>query len=94
MAGNDVIVVHLDGDFDGWHATMRSPSRVSARVVIDIESDSNAKRLQAYAKLILSVEGWKDIDGNPTTDPLEGPLAAIEVACAKWGEQAAELPKA
>ena len=93
MSNSDVVVVHLDGDYQGWHATMRAPSRISARVIIDLESESTAKRLQAYGKMILSVEGWKDTDGNPTTDPLEGPLSALDAAAGKWAAQVAELPK-
>jgi hypothetical protein len=93
MASTDVIVVHLDGEFAGWHATMRAPSRISARVIIELESESTPTRLQAYGKMILNVEGWKDIDGNPTTDALDGPLSALDAAAAKWAAQVAELPK-
>jgi hypothetical protein len=92
-ATDDVVIVHLDGEFKGWHATMRAPSRLSARVIIDVESDSNAKRLSAYRAMILSVEGWKDLDGNPTNDPLEGPVTALAAAAEQWGTTVSELPK-
>lgn len=93
MAGNDVIIVHLDGEYDGWHATMRSPSRVSVQNFIDIQSDNGERRLTALAKLILSVEGWQDEDGNPTSDPKQGPMGALNAACTKW-QEASDLPKA
>lgn len=93
MASTDVIVVHLDGEYQGWHATMRTPARISARVLIDLESESNAKKLTAYGKMILSVEGWKDCDGNPTDDALEGPLTALNAVAEKWAALAGDLPK-
>lgn len=96
MAGttNDPVIVHLDGDFTGWHATFRPLTRISARVLIDLESDSMATRLQAYTKMILSVEGWSDLDGNPTSDPLEAPVQALENAAEKFITETASLPKA
>lgn len=93
MASTDVVIVHLDGEYDGWHATMRAASRISARVLIDLESESNAVKLTAYGKMILSVEGWKDCDGEPTNDALEGPLTALTAAAEKWAAQAGDLPK-
>lgn len=95
MAGtaNDPVIVHLDGDFAGWHATFRPLTRISARVLIDLESDSMATRLQAYTKMILSVEGWSDLDGNPTSDPLEAPVQALENAATQFITQTATLPK-
>jgi hypothetical protein len=90
----DPVIVHLDGEFAGWHATFRPLTRISARVLIDLESDSVATRLQAYAKMLLAIEGWKDLDGNPTNDPLEAPIGALETAATKFIAQAAELPKA
>ena len=94
MASTDVVVVHLEGEFAGWHATMRTPARISARVLIDLESDSIGTRLQAYTKMILSVEGWTDLDGKPTSDPLDAPIQALEAAATKFITEAAELPKA
>jgi hypothetical protein len=91
---NDPVIVHLDGEFKGWHATFRPLNRISARVLIELESESIAKRLQAYTKMILSVEGWKDLDGAPTNDPLEAPVQALEAAAEAFITQAAELPKA
>ena len=90
---SDPVIVHLEGDFSGWHATFRPLSRISARVLIDLESDSTAKRLQAYTRMILSIDNWKDIDGNPTSDPLEAPLQALDAAANAFLERAAELPK-
>lgn len=96
MAGTatDPVIVHLEGEFAGWHVTFRPLTRVSARVLIDLESDSMATRLQAYAKMILSVEGWRDLDGNATNDPLEAPIAALETAAEKFIVEASALPKA
>ena len=93
MANTDVIVVHLDGEYQGWHATMRTPARISARVLIDLESESNAQKLKAYGKMILSVEGWQDCDGNPTSDPLDGPLTALNAVAEKWAALAGDVPK-
>ena len=90
----DPVIVHLDGEFAGWHATFRPLTRISARVLIDLESDSVTKRYQAYGKMILAVEGWQDLDGNPTSDPLEAPIAALENASAAFIARTAELPKA
>jgi hypothetical protein len=90
----DPVIVHLDGEFAGWHATFRPLTRISARVLIDLESDSVATRLQAYTKMILAVEGWSDLDGKPTSDPLEAPVAALEDAATKFIARVAELPKA
>jgi hypothetical protein len=96
MAGTatDPVIVHLDGDFAGWHATFRPLTRISARVLIDLESESMAIRLKAYTKMILSVEGWSDLDGAPTSDPLDAPIQALEAAAAKFIMVATELPKA
>lgn len=91
---NDVVIVHLSGEYDGWHATFRPLSRISARILIDLESDSMAKRLQAYARMILSIEGWKDLDGNPTQDCTEAPVEALEAAAAEFVKRASDLPKA
>jgi hypothetical protein len=44
--------------------------------------------------MILSIEGWKDLDGNPTSDPLDAPIQALEAAANKFITEAAELPKA
>jgi hypothetical protein len=44
--------------------------------------------------MILSVEGWKDLDGNPTSDPLDAPLQALESAASAFVAKATELPKA
>ena len=90
----DVVIVHLEGDYVGWHATFRPLSRISARVLIDLESQSTATRLQAYTRMILSVEGWKDLDGNPTTDPLDAPIQALESAASSCVAKVTELPKA
>ena len=90
----DVVIVHLEGDYVGWHATFRPLSRISARVLIDLESQSTATRLQAYTRMILSVEGWKDLDGNPTTDPLDAPIQALESAASSFVAKVTELPKA
>ncbi len=89
----DPVIVHLEGEFSGWHATFRPLTRISARVLIDLESESNAKRLQAYTRMILSVEGWRDLDGNPTSDPLEAPIQALDAAATAFLERAATLPK-
>jgi hypothetical protein len=96
MAGTatDPVIVHLDGDFAGWHATFRPLTRISARVLIDLESDSIGVRLQAYTKMILSIEGWRDLDGNPTNDPLDAPIQALEAAATQFIGEAATLPKA
>jgi hypothetical protein len=95
MAGTatDPVIVHLDGDFTGWTAIFRPLTRISARVLIDLESESMATRLQAYTKMILSVEGWSDLDGKPTSDPLEAPVQALENAATQFITQAATLPK-
>lgn len=96
MAGtaNDPVIVRLDGDFTGWTAIFRPLTRISARVLIDLESDSMGTRLQAYTKMILSVEGWSDLDGNPTSDPLEAPVQALENAAEKFIAETTALPKA
>ena len=91
---NEVVIVHLSGEYDGWHATFRPLSRISARVLIDLESDSIAKRLQAYSRMIMTIEGWKDLDGEPTNDCLEAPVEALEAAATEFVKKAAELPKA
>jgi hypothetical protein len=95
MAGTatDPVIVHLEGDFKGWHATFRPLTRISARVLIDLESESMAIRLKAYTKMILSVEGWSDLDGEPTSDPLDAPIQALEAAAAKFITEATALPK-
>ena len=93
-AANEVVIVHLSGEYDGWHATFRPLSRISARVLIDLESDSLAKRYQAYSRMIMTTEGWKDLDGNPTDDCLEATLEALEAAATEFVKKATELPKA
>jgi hypothetical protein len=93
-AANEVVIVHLDGEYIGWHATFRPLSRISARVLIDLESESVAKRLQAYSRMIMTIEGWKDLDGNSTDDCLEAPVEALEAAATEFVKKAADLPKA
>jgi len=89
----DPVIVHLDGDFVGWHATFRPLTRISARVLIDLESDSMATRLKAYTKMILSIEGWSDLDGVATSDRLDAPSQALEAAAAKFIAETSTLPK-
>lgn len=89
---DDVVIVSLDGEYAGWHATFRSVKRVSARTLVELESEHPSRRLVAYSKLILSVEGWRDPDGNPITDPLDAPIGALDAAATAYFAKATELP--
>jgi len=89
----DVVVVHLPAPYEGWHATFKTLQRISARVLIELESESAGKRFEATSKMILKVDGWKDDAGNAITDPLDAPIGALDAAAAEF-MKALNLPNA
>jgi hypothetical protein len=64
---------------------------ISARVFIELSSNSVERQMEAVSKLIVS-HNFKDTDGNPTDDALEAPMDALSAIVAKWGTEVAALP--
>jgi hypothetical protein len=64
---------------------------ISARVFIELSSNSVERQMEAVSKLIVS-HNFKDTDGNPTDDALEAPMDALSAIVGKWGTEVAALP--
>jgi hypothetical protein len=90
MTPRTVIVTLTEAPYEGWTATMRAEG-ISARVFIELSSNSVERQMEAVSKLIVS-HNFKDTDGNPTDDALEAPMDALSAIVGKWGTEVAALP--
>ena len=71
MAENRKIA--LEGEFAGWHAEVRG--NISARFMLDIQSDEANRVLPAFAGIVVS-HNFKGVDGEPVDEILDAPLEA------------------
>jgi hypothetical protein len=84
------VTINLDGEFEGQSAEMRADG-ISARIFVELSSNSVERQMNALANLILS-HSLKDAEGNPVEDVLEAPLDALVAVMGKWGDAVAALP--
>jgi hypothetical protein len=90
MGSSRTVEVVLDGEFDGWRATMKADG-ISARVFIELSSGNVERQMVALGKLVVSHE-FQDGDGSPVEDILDSPMEALGILIGKWGEAVAALP--
>ena len=88
MAENRTIV--LDGEFAGWKAELRSG--VSARILLDLQSNVPSRVLPAFAALVVS-HNFKGINGEEITDVLDAPVEALTELMAQWAKGNSLDPK-
>lgn len=88
MAENRTIV--LDGEFAGWKAELRSG--VSARILLDLQSNVPSRVLPAFAALVIS-HNFKGINGEEITDVLDAPVEALTELMAQWAKGNSLDPK-
>ena len=86
----DTIKIELPEPWAGWVAEMRSPQKVSARVLIELQSEDQARIYQALEKLIVS-HTFKDMDGNAAESVLDAPVSALAKALEIWGGKLGSL---
>jgi hypothetical protein len=90
MGSARTVDVVLDGEFEGWKATMKADG-ISARVFIELSSGNVERQMVALGKLVVSHD-FQDGDGNKVEDILDAPMEALGLAIGKWGEAVAALP--
>ena len=88
MAGPRIIT--LDGEYAGWQAELRSG--VSARILLELESGSSSRALEAFAKMVVS-HNFKGLDGLPVKDILDAPIDALSATLDAWGKANQPDPK-
>ena len=84
------VEVTLAAPFDGWNATMRAEG-VPARVMIDLQSGSVERALNAMERLIVK-HNFLNEDGEPAASVLDAPMDALTQAVERWSEAVAALP--
>ena len=90
MSTSRTVDVALDGEWNGWKATMKADG-ISARVFIELSSGDVERQMVALSKLVVSHE-FQDGDGNKVEDILDAPMEVLGVLIGKWGEAVAALP--
>ena len=84
------VEIALNAPFDGWTATMRAEG-VPARVMIDLQSGSVERALNAMERLIIK-HNFLTEDGEPAASVLDAPMDAMTQAVERWSEAVAALP--
>ena len=84
------VEIALAAPFDGWTATMRAEG-VPARVMIDLQSGSVERALNAMERLVVKHNFLTD-DGEPAASVLDAPMDALTQAVERWSEAVAALP--
>ena len=84
------VEIALAAPFDGWTATMRAEG-VPARVMIDLQSGSVERALNAMERLIIK-HNFLTEDGEPAASVLDAPMDAMTQAVERWSEAVAALP--
>ena len=84
------VEIALAAPFDGWTATMRAEG-VPARVMIDLQSGSVERALNAMERLIIK-HNFLTEDGEPAASVLDAPMDALTQAVERWSEAVAALP--
>jgi hypothetical protein len=82
--------ITLDGEYAGWQAELRTG--VSARILLDLESGSSSRALEAFAKMVVS-HNFKGLDGTPVDDILDAPIDALSATLEAWGKANQPNPK-
>lgn len=90
MSGARTVEVILDGEFNGWKATMKADG-ISARVFIELSSGNVERQMVSLGKLVISHD-FQDGDGNRVDDILDAPMESLGALIGKWGEAVAALP--
>lgn len=90
MSARTIDVTLTDAPYEGWKATMRAEG-ISARVFIELSSNSVERQMEAVSKLVIS-HNFKDADGNAAQDILDAPMDALGALIGKWGVEVAALP--
>ncbi len=90
MSARTIDVTLTDAPYEGWKATMRAEG-ISARVFIELSSNSVERQMEAVSKLVIS-HNFKDSDGNQVEDVLDAPMDALATLIGKWGTEVAALP--
>jgi len=88
MAGTRTIT--LEGEYAGWQAELRA--EVSARILLDLESGSSSRALEAFSKMVVS-HNFKGLDGKPVDDILDAPIDALSATLEAWGKANQPDPK-
>jgi hypothetical protein len=84
------VEIALAAPFDGWTATMRAEG-VPARVMIDLQSGSVERALNAVDRLIVK-HNFLNEDGEPAASVLDAPMDALTQTVERWSEAVAALP--
>jgi len=84
------VEIVLAAPFDGWTTTMRAEG-VPARVMIDLQSGSVERALNAMERLIVK-HNFLNEHGEPAASVLDAPMDALTQAVEKWSEAVAALP--
>ena len=84
------VEIVLAAPFDGWTATMRAEG-VPARVMIDLQSGSVERALNAVDRLIVK-HNFLNEDGEPAASVLDAPMDALTQTVERWSEAVAALP--
>ena len=84
------VEIALAAPFDGWTATMRAEG-VPARVMIDLQSGSVERALNAMERLIIK-HNFLTEDGESAASVLDAPMDALTQAVERWSEAVAALP--
>jgi hypothetical protein len=85
------VTVKLGAPYVGLQAEFRPD--ISARILIDLNSDDMAVKYGAFTRMIVS-HNFNDLDGKPTTDLFEVSVKVLDAAATAYAEQAATLPQA
>jgi len=84
------VTIKLEGDFEGQSAVMRAEG-ISARIFVDLSSNSVERQMNALARLIVSHD-LLDAEGVKVEDALDAPMDALIALTSKWGDAVAALP--
>jgi hypothetical protein len=82
--------IALSAPFEGWTATMKAEG-VSARVLIELQSNDPARAMRALSGLIVK-HNFLDDAGDPAPDILDAPMDALTAAVQAWSDAVAALP--
>jgi hypothetical protein len=84
------VTVDLPAPFEGWQATLKAEG-ISARVLIELQSNDSARAMQALSNLIVK-HNFLDDTGAPAPDVLDCPMDALTATVQAWSDAVAALP--
>jgi hypothetical protein len=85
------VTVKLAAPYEGLQADFRAD--ISARILIDLNSDDLGVKYGAFTKMIVS-HNFTDLDGKPTTDLFDVSVKVLDAAATAFANQAVTLPQA